>query len=69
MDTGRHELPYQAQGHWHGFRYRYGEMIGLDRAGKRVHLAATYDEDGREITARPLVSLRHARYRDRQHLE
>ncbi len=50
MDTGRHELPYQAQGHWHGFRYRYGEMIGLDRAGKRVHLAATYDEDGREIT-------------------
>ena len=50
MDTGRHELPYQAQGHWHGFRYRYGEMIGLDRADKRVHLAATYDEDGREIT-------------------
>ena len=50
MDTGRHELPYQAQGHWHGFRYRYGEMIGLDRAGKRVYLAATYDEDGREIT-------------------
>jgi NADH dehydrogenase len=50
MDTGRHELAYQAQGHWHGFRYRYGEMIGLDRANKRVHLAATYDEDGREIT-------------------
>jgi NADH:ubiquinone reductase (H+-translocating) len=50
MDTGRHEVAYQAQGHWHGFRYRYGEMIGLDRAGKRVHLAATYDEDGREIT-------------------
>ena len=50
MDTGRHELPYQAQGHWHGFRYRYGEMIGLDRANKRVHLAATYDEEGREIT-------------------
>jgi NADH dehydrogenase len=50
MDTGRHELAYQAQGHWHGFRYRYGEMIGLDRANKRVHLGATYDEDGREIT-------------------
>lgn len=50
MDTGRHELAYQAQGHWHGFRYRYGELIGLDRANKRVHLAATYDEDGREIT-------------------
>ncbi|HEY8193986.1 MAG TPA: NAD(P)/FAD-dependent oxidoreductase, partial [Hyphomicrobium sp.] len=50
MDTGRHELPYQAQGHWHGFQYRYGEMIGIDRANKRVHLAATYDEDGREVT-------------------
>jgi NADH dehydrogenase len=50
MDTGRHELPFQAQGHWHGFRYRYGEMIGIDRANKRVHLAATHDEDGREIT-------------------
>ena len=50
MDTGRHELAYQAQGHWHGFRFRYGEMIGLDRANKQIHLAATFDEDGREIT-------------------
>lgn len=50
MDTGRHELAYQAQGHWHGFRYRYGEMIGIDRSNRRVHLAATHDEDGREIT-------------------
>jgi NADH:ubiquinone reductase (H+-translocating) len=50
MDVGRHALEYQAQGYWHGFKYRYGEMIGIDRAGKRVHLAATHDEDGREIT-------------------
>lgn len=50
MDTGRHELEYQAQGHWHGFKYRYGEMIGIDRTAKRVHLAATADEDGRQIT-------------------
>lgn len=50
MDTGRHELEYQAQGHWHGFKYRYGEMIGIDRTSKRVHLAATADEDGRQIT-------------------
>lgn len=50
MDIGRHELPYQAQGFWHGFKFRFGEMIGIDRAGKRVHLAATQDEDGREIT-------------------
>ena len=50
MDVERHALEYQAQGYWHGFKYRYGEMIGLDRAGKRVHLAETVDEDGRQIT-------------------
>ena len=37
MEVDRHEVEFQAQGHWHGFRYRYGEMIGLDRANKRVH--------------------------------
>ena len=50
MDVDRHELEYQAQGYWHGFKYRYGEMIGLDRTNKRVHLAETVDEDGRQIT-------------------
>lgn len=50
MDVDRHEVEYMAQGHWHGFRFRYGEMIGLDRKNKRVHLARTVDEDGREIT-------------------
>ncbi|HMN38928.1 MAG TPA: NAD(P)/FAD-dependent oxidoreductase [Hyphomicrobium sp.] len=50
MEVDRHELEYQAQGHWHGFKYRFGEMTGIDREKKLVHLAATYDEDGREIT-------------------
>jgi NADH dehydrogenase len=50
MDTGRHELDYLAQAHWHGFRYRFGEMIGLDRARRLVHLSATYDDEGRMIT-------------------
>ena len=50
MDVERHALEYQAQGYWHGFKYRYGEMVGLDRANKRVHLAETVDEDGRQIT-------------------
>ena len=49
MEVDRHEVEFQAQGHWHGFRYRYGEMIGLDRANKRVHLAPTFDEDGVEL--------------------
>lgn len=50
MDVGRHELGYLAQGHWHGFRFRYGEMIGLDRERRLVHTAATFDDEGRQIT-------------------
>ena len=50
MDVGRHELDYLAQAHWHGFRYRYGELTGLDRANKLIHLAATFDEEGRPIS-------------------
>lgn len=50
MDVERHEVEYMAQGHWHGFKFRYGEMVGLDRAKKLLHLGRTVDEDGREIT-------------------
>src|SRR5207253_2527973 len=50
MDPGEYELNYLAQAHWHGFRYRLGEMIGLDRSAKEVHLAATFDDEGRQIT-------------------
>ena len=50
MDVDQHELEYMAQGHWHGFKFRYGELIGLNRANKQVILAATFDEEGREIT-------------------
>ena len=49
-DGGRHEVAYQAQGYWHGFQFRYGEMTGIDRKKQLVYLAATFDEDGREIT-------------------
>jgi NADH dehydrogenase len=50
MDPGEHELNYLAQAHWHGFRYRLGEMIGLGRGLKEVHLGATFDDEGRQIT-------------------
>jgi NADH dehydrogenase len=50
MDPGEHELNYLAQAHWHHFRYRLGEMIGLDRAGRQVHLAAMLDDEGKDIT-------------------
>jgi NADH dehydrogenase len=50
MDIDDHELEYMAQSHWNGFKFRYGEMIGLNRSNRQVTLAATYDEEGREIT-------------------
>jgi len=50
LNTDEHALDYLAQAHWHHFGYRFGEMIGLDRAKKQIHLAATYDEEGLEIT-------------------
>lgn len=50
MNVSRHELDYLAQAYWHGFRYRFGEMIGLDRARHRVHPAANLDDEGRLIT-------------------
>ncbi|MGA2127005.1 MAG: FAD-dependent oxidoreductase, partial [Xanthobacteraceae bacterium] len=51
MDFAVHEIDYLAQAHWHGFRYRIGEMIGLDRQRREVQLAAYVDEEGREVTS------------------
>ena len=55
LSRTEHELNYLAQAHWHNFTYRYGEVVGLDRAAKHLHLAATFDEEQREIT--PAVAL------------
>lgn len=50
LRRSQHELNYMAQAHWHNFRYRNGEMVGLDRATKTITLAATQDDEGREIS-------------------
>ena len=50
MDVGRHELDFLAQSHWHHFRYRIGEVVGLDRGKREVRVAPVYDEDGTEVT-------------------
>src|SRR5688572_6546013 len=34
MDVDEHALDYLAQAHWHHFRYRFGEMVGIDRGNK-----------------------------------
>jgi NADH dehydrogenase len=50
IDPGAYEVNILAQAHWHSFRYLNGEMIGLDRNSKEVHLAATFDDEGSEVT-------------------
>ena len=50
LDVHEHELDYLAHAHWHHYRFRYGEIVGLDRAGKAVVLGPTFDDEGREIT-------------------
>ena len=49
VDLDVHELDYLAQSHWHGFKYRFGEMIGLDRAARQVLVGPVYDESGEKI--------------------
>jgi NADH:quinone reductase (non-electrogenic) len=50
MDFAVHEIDLLAQAHWHGFHYRIGEMIGLDRQRREVQLAAHVDDEGRQVT-------------------
>lgn len=50
-DLHEHATDYLAQSHWHDFRYRVGEMVGLDREKKLVHVAAVVDDEGQVVTA------------------
>src|SRR5262249_46484933 len=52
MNRAEHELNYLAQAHWHHFGFRFGEMVGIDRAARQVWLGPTYDEEGKLITPR-----------------
>ena len=66
IDPGEYEVNYLAQAHWHGFRFRFGEMVGLDRDQKgsasRRHVRRRRARDH----AVALDRLRHAGDRDRQ---
>jgi NADH dehydrogenase len=50
MDLGSFETNYLAQSHWHRFRYRIGEMTGLDRVQRQVLVAPVFDEEGTQVT-------------------
>ena len=50
LDVGHHAVDYLHHAHQHHFRYRIGEMTGLDRTAHTIQLAASHDAEGREIT-------------------
>jgi NADH dehydrogenase len=50
MDLGMHEIDYLAQAHWHGFTFRLGGLIGIDRGRRTVRVAPHYDDEGRLVT-------------------
>ncbi|MED5606757.1 NAD(P)/FAD-dependent oxidoreductase [Pseudomonas sp. JH-2] len=49
LNSAEDELNYVAQAKWNHFQFQLGRMSGLDRATKRIQLAATLDEDGSEL--------------------
>mgnify|MGYP001317674332 CR=1 FL=1 len=53
MDLGVYELNHLAQSYWHGYRYRFGEVVGIDRERKLVFTAPYVDEYGEEVIAAP----------------
>ena len=50
MDVGQHAVDYLAHASNHYFRYRIGEMTGLDRERREIRLARSVDPEGDEIT-------------------
>jgi NADH dehydrogenase len=55
MDISAHEVAYMAQSHWHHFRYRVGEMTGLDREQREVHVAPYVDDEGQQVTPQRVI--------------
>jgi NADH dehydrogenase len=49
MDPFTQELEYAAQALWHGFEFQQGELIGLDRANRRIRIGALRDDEAGEL--------------------
>ncbi|NJO22962.1 MAG: FAD-dependent oxidoreductase, partial [Sphingomonadales bacterium] len=50
MDLGMHQIDYLAQAYWHGFTFRLGALIGIDRGRRLVRVAPFIDDEGRQVT-------------------
>ena len=50
FDTHAEEIEYLAQARWNHFKFRLGNLVGVDRTNKTIALAPSYDDTGAEIT-------------------
>jgi NADH dehydrogenase len=50
MNLGVHQIDYLAQAYWHGFTFRLGALIGIDRGRRIVRVAPYIDDEGRQVT-------------------
>ncbi len=56
FDTHAEEIEYLAQARWSGFSFRLGALTGIDRRAKTLQLAASFDDEGGEITPAQTLS-------------
>ena len=49
LNASENELNYVAQAKWNHFEFQIGRLCGLDRAARRIELAATLDRDGEQL--------------------
>jgi NADH dehydrogenase len=49
MDIHQHQLDFLAQARWHRFTFALGALAGLERAQKRVVVAAVKDDEGEVV--------------------
>ena len=49
VDADVHDVDYFLMAYWHHFRFRQGEVVGLDRKRRELRLGIVRDEDGMEI--------------------
>ncbi|WP_246694300.1 NAD(P)/FAD-dependent oxidoreductase [Mesorhizobium sp. M2E.F.Ca.ET.209.01.1.1] len=49
LSASHDAVEYIAHASRHGYRYRVGEVVGIDRAKRRVFVAPSFDDDGRQV--------------------
>ncbi|RUX51554.1 MAG: NAD(P)/FAD-dependent oxidoreductase [Mesorhizobium sp.] len=49
LNTSHDAVEYIAHASRHHYRYRIGEVVGIDRAKRQVFVAPSFDDDGRQI--------------------